>query len=148
MAEEANEKPRPIFYIKRRVVKQTPKSRPDWDNRFFIDSMANLTPAHPYYKQYFDKPVKQTLDTRFKELREEAYMKLHKIRRGPKVNQTPYLESASKLAETWGSPIPMTTLPRKLFSDTMTANEKETSEPLPSTTPSVKRFFNKRQGSK
>lgn len=66
--------------------------------------MANLTPAHPFYKQYFDKPVNQTPDTRFKELREEAYMKLHKMKRGPRPNQTPYLESASKLAETWGSP--------------------------------------------
>lgn len=44
----------------RRHKSVKPKSKQDWDARFFVDSNFNYDTIHQYYKQYFDKPTRQT----------------------------------------------------------------------------------------
>jgi hypothetical protein len=47
------------------------RHRPAWDDRFFVEGVTNLTPAHPYFKKYFDKPANQTPYTRFRDMDKE-----------------------------------------------------------------------------
>ncbi|TNV87170.1 hypothetical protein FGO68_gene4929 [Halteria grandinella] len=66
--------PLPTLRLKstRRRHKSVAKPNKSWNNRFFIDGVANYTEAHPYFKQYFDKPVKKTPYTRFRQINMES----------------------------------------------------------------------------
>ena len=53
-------------------------SKPSWNSSFFTDGNSNLTEAHPYYKQYFDKPNNQTPDSRFRDMHYDTMVTLNR----------------------------------------------------------------------
>lgn len=49
------------------------KAKPEWNERFFVEGVVNYTPAHPYFKKYFDKPARRTPYNRFREMDYERF---------------------------------------------------------------------------
>lgn len=48
----------PKIKHKRKVASKvvSPLERPDWNNRFFVESIGNYSRKHHHFKQYFDSP--------------------------------------------------------------------------------------------
>lgn len=50
------------FKRKKQYFNNPPLHRAGWNERFYLSSVQNNSKSHPFFKEYFDKPLKQKND--------------------------------------------------------------------------------------